>query len=481
LKLSKEYPRLVIAGVKGDSGKTIFSLGLLLALREKGYSPAAFKKGPDYIDSAWLGWAASDGIGRNLDTYMMSRDQVLSSFQRHANPGQINVIEGARGLHDGFDINGTHSTAELAKLLEAPTVLVLPITKMTRTAAAIVKGCADLDPDCRIAAVILNDCAGKRHIKVAKDAIEEITGIPVIGAIPKIDMDLIPNRHLGLTTVCEYEDIEKIAKELGEIISRNVDVEKLLEIAHRVKAPPFAENSVTVKAKRNGLKIGIIKDRAFSFYYQENIEGLIDAGCEVEFFSAFDSPRLPEELDALIIGGGFPEVHLEKLSKNSSLINDIKKAVEKGLPLYAECGGLMYLGRSVEYKGAIYPLCDVFPIALKVSLKPKGHGYCKVEVDRKNPFFKKGAILKGHEFHYSYVTSEKTNKTAFTIKRGKGVFNGRDGLIYKNVLASYLHLHAVGAPEIIQGIIKGAGEYKKIRFTNKEKASDFSKITVPCY
>ena len=477
--MKKEFPRLVIAGTKGDSGKTIVSLGLLLALREKGFSPVAFKKGPDYIDAAWLGWA-SKGVGRNLDLFMMKPERILQSFLQHAGPDQINIIEGNRGLHDGSDINGTHSTAELAKLLQAPTVLVIPITKMTRTAAAVVKGCVELDPGVNIAGVILNDCAGERHIRVAKQSIETLVGVPVIGAIPKLLRDPIPNRHLGLTTVSEYEGIKEVSKELCRIILDSVDLEKIKEIAQGAKPLPQNEKPLEIKEKRNGLKIGVISDRAFSFYYPENIEGLIQAGCEVVNLSAFETKNLPDDLSALVIGGGFPEVYLEKLSGNRSLMVDIKKAAKQGLPIYAECGGLMYLAKSVEYNGETFSLCDVFPIELSVSKKPQGHGYCEAVVDGENPFFKNGTLLRGHEFHYSYIVSGADVNTTFKVTRGKGSFDKRDGLNYKNVLAGFLHLHAIGTPELVKGIVGAASKYGNCKSEQTKSVSGFGKTTVSC-
>ena len=451
------YPRLVIAGTSGDSGKTIVSLALLLAFRNREMAPVAFKKGPDFIDAAWLGWAAG-GQGRNLDTYMMGPKNARRSFFENAEPDQINLIEGNRGIHDGSDEKGTHSTAELAKLLQAPSVLVLPIRKTTRTAAAVVIGCKQLDPELNIKGVVLNQVAGSRHERVAGRSIEHYTGVPIVGAIPKITMDLIPNRHLGLVTLFEFEQIEKIKTELLRIGNKYLDLERLVETAW--KAPKAAKpakpeiSSLTAE----GLRIGVIKDAAFSFYYPENLEILERHGAKIVIFSALDAPKVPDNLDILYIGGGFPEMHMAQLANNRKLMRSIKKAAENNLPIYAECGGLMYLAESVRFNDKKASMCGVFPLDLHVSKKPQGHGYCEVEVDTFNPFFTEGAKLRGHEFHYSFFSPEGKNlNTAFRVKRGTGCFDNRDGLIYKNVLASYLHLHSTGCPEWAKGIIQAAG------------------------
>lgn len=437
------------------------SLALLLALRNQKMAPVAFKKGPDFIDAAWLGWAAG-GLGRNLDTFMMSPEDVSRSFFEHAATHRINVIEGNRGIHDGLDEKGTHSTAELAKLLQAPSVLVLPIKKTTRTAAAVVVGCKQLDPELNIQGVVLNQVAGSRHERVAGRSIEYYSGVPIVGAIPKIKMELIPNRHLGLITLFEFEQVDRIEAELLRIGKQYLDVNRLIEISSLAPETQKPEPIEKSPVNGRGLRIGVIRDAAFSFYYPENLEHLERAGAEIVAFSAFDANRIPENLDLLYIGGGFPEMHLDRLEKNRSLMQSIKKAADENLPIYAECGGLMYLANSVEFNGKKASLCGVFPLDLGVSKKPQGHGYCEVEVDASNPFFTEGTKLKGHEFHYSFFSpGEKNPPTAFRVKRGTGCFDQRDGLIYKNVLASYLHLHSTGSPMWAEGMIRAAGMNKK--------------------
>lgn len=460
--MKTHYPRLVVAGTRGDSGKTIVSLGLLRALRKRGLSTIAFKKGPDFIDAAWLGWAA-EGTGRNLDTYIMGADGVRRSFYHHAHPDRISLIEGNRGVHDGSDAQGTHSTAELAKLLQAPLVLVLPITKTTRTAAAWVLGCQQMDPEMNLAGVILNQCAGPRHKRVTTEAIESLVGVPVLGAIPKLGEEPIPNRHLGLVPLYEHNRVEGVDRNLTKIVEDHVDVEKLIEIA-RSAPEPNVDPVATPDPERlgQGLTVGVIIDPAFSFYYAENLEALEDTGARIVKISALENERLPEGLDALYIGGGFPETHLERLVANRRLMEQVKTAAQNHLPIYAECGGLMYLAQSVQYAGATYPQCGVLPLHLKVSKKPQGHGYCEMEADRPNPFFPEGTVLRGHEFHYSAIVDGHQNvTTALAVRRGTGCFDKRDGIVYKNVFACYLHLHAAGAPEWTRGMIHRARAFRQ--------------------
>ena len=464
---SNSYPRIVISGLAGDSGKTMVSCGLLAYLKQIGMNISCFKKGPDYIDTAWLS-LASGRPARNLDTYLMGFPTAKNSFLKNAN-NEFSIIEGNRGLFDGADNQGTHSTAELAKLLQAPVIIVQNISKVTRTAAASILGCIKLDPDLNIAGVILNQVAGERHGKVARNAIEEITGIPVIGMIPRLpESYILPSRHLGLITPDEFEKKSLILEDLRKVIEEYVDISKILEIAG--SAPllededpvDYSQEFTPVKEK---VKIGYFKDQAFSFYYPENLESLTAAGAELIPISAIHNNDL-ENLDALYIGGGFPETNLTNLTLNHEMIVSLKQLAEDGLPIYAECGGLMYLAKEIELQGREYELSGVLPIKIRMYDKPQGHGYCEAIVDKKNPFYKICTIIKGHEFHYSNITEyEPELNSSLSIKRGVGCFNKRDGIIYKNVFASYIHVHALATPEWVNGMITSAGDYQQLKKT----------------
>jgi cobyrinic acid a,c-diamide synthase len=458
--MALKCPRLVIAGLSGDSGKTVTSLSLLLALRRRGLRLAVFKKGPDYIDAAWLSWA-SGATCRNLDTYMVSAEAVRASFIRAAADCDIAVIEGNRGLFDGKDSAGTHSTASLARLLNAPVVLVVDCTKTTRTAAAMVRGCQVFEPDVMIAGVILNQVAGERHRQIVTEAIQQSCGLPVLGAIPRLSgaRALIPGRHLGLITPAEFGDNTGLAEQLATLGEVHLDVERLLEIA-RTAEPLQADAHPVVASLKPQVRVGYFCDSVFTFYYPENLEALVTAGAELVPISSLLDTQLPE-VDALYIGGGFPETHAEQLTGNRSLMHSVKTSIERGLPVYAECGGLIYLCESLQSGTARFAMAGVFPIDLGMNVKPVGHGYTDVQVDRTNPYFEVGATLKGHEFHYSGPMEKLSDKYGcMSMASGVGLGNRRDGLLYKNCLACYTHLHASGVPAWAASLVQRAVEYR---------------------
>lgn len=456
------YPRLIIAGTGGDCGKTLVALSLAAHWRRTGLAVAAFKKGPDYIDSAWLGWA-SGRPARNLDTFMVDPGWVKRSFFLNSRGADISLIEGNRGLYDGMDALGTHSTAQLAKLLDAPVILVINAAKITRTAAALTMGMQKLDREVKIEGVIFNQVAGERHQNILRTSVETICGVPAVGFIPRMeDQSFLPGRHLGLVPPEEHPDTDKLEKKLSEIAVKYLDTGLMLVIAR--KSPPPDKEIVEFpkpKAVHPKVRICYFADSAFTFYYPDNFEALEAAGAELEAFSALNETALPPA-DALFIGGGFPETHLKKLSDNRALASSVKKAADSGMPIYAECGGLIYLCESLKHTdGKEYPLAGVLPLKLKMERKPQGHGYSRVRVDRENPFFPLGTILKGHEFHYTCVISgrEKVD-TVYAVERGSGSFDHRDGIVYKNVLASYVHLHALGTPEWAKYFVAAAKEWR---------------------
>ena len=460
------YPRVVISGLSGDSGKTVVSCGLLASFRDRGINVAGFKKGPDYIDAAWLGLSAGR-TARNLDTYIMGHKKAKQSFLKSAFSDGVNIIEGNRGLFDGVDNEGTHSTYELAKTLQSPVIIVQDVSKVTRTAAAFILGCKNLDTEHNIKAVILNQVAGKRHENLVRNAIEDITGIPVIGAIPKLPDNLIlPSRYFGLITPSEFKKKSALLHELESIIQNSVNINKVLEIAkaaHQISIEIQEDKKEIKYNKPADVKIGYFKDKAFSFYYPENLELLMAEGAELIPISSTHNTYF-DYLDALYIGGGFPEMNLTYISMNQKLITSIKQMAEDGLPIYAECGGLMYLAEKVFWMEKEYSLSGVLPIAINMQNKPQGHGYCEMIVDGANPFYEIGTVIKGHEFHYSKICDHDVNiKSCLSVNRGTGCFNERDGLVYKNVFASYLHIHALATPEWVTGMIKCAKNYKELK------------------
>ncbi len=432
---------------------------MLLRLRAAGVPVRAFKKGPDYIDAAWLRWASRQ-ITRNLDTYLMGAELAASSFIRNGVDEGVNIIEGARGLFDGFDVAGTHSSAALAKQLRAPVVLIVDGTKMTRTAAALVLGCQKLDPELALRAVIVNNVNGHRHEQILRGAITSTCGIPVLGAIPKAAVGKpLPERHLGLVPPQEYPHLEDLERDLLEVVGGAIDLDALLAVAR--SAPPLeAAQQESIEPCPPSVKIGYLLDSAFSFYYPENLEHLEQAGAELIPISALQPAALPEDLNALYIGGGFPETHAEALSTNRGLLRSIREAAEAGMPIYAECGGLMLLSRALLWKDVRYEMANVFPFEVEVFDAPQGHGYIELQVDVANPFFTVGTTLRGHEFHYSrIVPQEDWATTACAVRRGVGCFRGRDAAILKNVWASYTHLHALATPEWAKGLVDAARKF----------------------
>ena len=456
-------PAIIVSGLRGGGGKTITALSLTALLKTNNYNVTCFKKGPDYIDAGWLA-KASGRHCYNLDTFMMTPEQALRSYIEHSSEADITVIEGNRGLFDGVDHKGTYSTAELAKLLQIPVIITVDCTKTTNTIAALVLGCQTMDPEVQIGGIVLNRIATSRQESVIRRAIEERCGLPVVGAIPRLKNDPFPERHMGLTPFQEHKGIEESISAVGELGTNYLDLDAILAIA-KTSGPlsanhPESEHPSPI-TPRPSPQIGIIRDSAFQFYYQENLEELEKRGAEIIEVSPLKEKALPD-IDALYIGGGFPETHAIALADNIEFRRSLCTEIEKGLPVYAECGGLMYLGESITLENKTYPMVGIFPIKFGMRKKPNAHGYTIVEAGTNNPYFREGTILKGHEFHYSEVLSinEKNLQMGFTNKRGRGIIDNKDGICYKNVLAAYTHLHAVGSPEWADGIIKCAVRYK---------------------
>jgi cobyrinic acid a,c-diamide synthase len=380
---------------------------------------------------------------------------AAGSFARHAGPEALNLIEGNRGLYDGVDSRGTHSTAALARALAAPVILVVNAAKVTRTAAASVLGCRMLDPELRIAGVVLNRIAGERHAAVLREAIQEVCAIPVLGALPKADRNLLPARHLGLVTPLECAGIADLEREILAFAEGRLDLQAIWNIAADVPAPaPPAAIAIAPAAAR--VPIGYLRDRAFSFYYPENLEALEAAGAELVPVSSLLPNALPSGLRALYIGGGFPETHASVLATNTELLGSLRAAAAAGMPIWAECGGLMALARAIRWRGGRWPMAGVLPFEVEVLARPQGHGYTTLRVDRSNPFLPLGTELRGHEFHYSRIAEGERPETACAVLRGAGCYDGRDGVIAGNVWAGYTHLHATGAPEWASALVRAA-------------------------
>jgi cobyrinic acid a,c-diamide synthase len=475
--MSFTRPRIIIGALRGGSGKTILSLGLIAAWREKGYRIAPFKKGPDFIDAGWLSFAAGRSC-HNLDPFLMDEEQILGSFLSNSNHAELSIIEGNRGLYDSLDLDGCYSTAELAKFLNTPTLVVLDVTMATRTMAAVIKGCQVFDPHLNISGVILNRVAGSRQETLVRNAIEKYCATTVVGSVPKLKNNIFPQRHMGLVPYQERDHAEKAISWAKATVKENLQLEEIWRIAHEaedIETSLQDQNSEpTIIVSDDSPRIGFIRDRSFWFYYPENLEQLERIGAVLVEIDALSHNELPQ-VDALYIGGGFPETQAKALADNKRFRDSLKQKIELGLPVYAECGGFMYLGESLLVDARSYPMVGALPIKFILQKRPQGHGYTVLEVDRPNPYYPVGELLKGHEFHYSkaVMTNEEDVNFVFKVSRGHGVDGRRDGLCKKNLLATYTHIHAAGNPRWAKSVFRAALEYRqhegKIFFEKVEK------------
>jgi len=447
----------VIAGLSGDSGKTLVSLGIARALSDRGVAVRPFKKGPDYIDTAWLGVAARSTC-RNLDTFLMNDEAMASALATAASDADLILVEGNRGLFDGVDVEGSHSTAMLARRLAAPVVLVLDCTKMTRTAAALVLGCRAMDPELDLAGVILNRVGCGRHETIVREAVAGIAGTPVLGVIRRIKGDdPLPGRHLGLVTAVEHPDPEEAVQRAAEAVADGIDLDRLLAVAQW--SPELELMPAVTPVEQVAVTIGYLEGKAFSFYYAENLERLRAAGVQLVPVDPAGASELPE-VDGLYIGGGFPEVHAARLGANTEFTASIRTRVDAGMPVYAECAGLMYLARELVVDGVTHTMAGVLDLVVEQRPTPQGHGYEVAVVDRDNPFFAAGTRLVGHEFHYSRLVSGSDREhTVLRVERGTGIGDSRDGITNGRVFASYLHLHAGATPGWADGFLSLAAQF----------------------
>ena len=476
--MSRSCPRLLLTALRGGAGKTTLTLGLLAAWRAQGRNVVPFKKGPDYIDPAWHSLAAGSP-SHNLDPFLMEGDQIVALVTRHAEAADALLIEGNRGLFDGLDAQGTYSTAELAKLLSVPVVLVVDCTMTTRTAAALVLGCQHFDPQVKLAGVILNQVARPRHEDILRNSIEHYCQVPVLGAVPRLKCAVFPERHMGLVPPPEHRAAVRAVAAAQDIAERYLDLPGLWQAA--LEAPPLPQARRTLYPSADPqpqVHIGILRDAAFQFYYPENLEALEQAGARLVFINALADPELPPDLDALYIGGGFPETSAAALARNDTFRASVLAAAQQDLPIYAECGGLMYLGQAIQtLQGESHPMVGLLPYNFIMGKGPQGHGYTALEVDRENPYFKPGTRLKGHEFHYSRLEPEPgpDANLVFRMTRGAGVCGHRDGFVYRNVLATYTHLHALGSPDWAPALVRQARQHQRRRLA----AANLSLIPAP--
>jgi len=433
---------LLVSAAHKSSGKTTVAIGLAAALRARGLSVQPFKKGPDYIDPLWL-TAAAGRACRNLDLYLCAPDEVRHAFDAGCAGAEVALVEGNKGLYDGLSLDGSNSNAALAKLLDLPVVLVLDARGMTRGVAPLILGYQAFDRDVRIAGVILNRLGGARHESKLRAVIEHYTDVAVLGALHEDPRLAIDERHLGLIPATEIAQSRERIDQLAQAVAAAVDLDRVLALAGPAvaRSVPAAPPSAT---GGRGLRIGVARDRAFGFYYPEDLEGLQRAGAELVFFDALATPRLPA-VNALFIGGGFPEVLAAELSANRSLLADIRNAVEGGLPTYAECGGLMLLARSITWNNVTWPMAGAIAADVLMHARPVGRGYVQLPENDASPWPQRvDGTIRAHEFHHStLVNVDPRLRFAYRVKRGHGIDGENDGIVYRNTLASYAHLRSV--------------------------------------
>ncbi|BCS89501.1 cobyrinate a,c-diamide synthase [Pseudodesulfovibrio sediminis] len=454
--------RIVLAGLSGGTGKTIVSLALARAFSRAGKKVAPFKKGPDYIDAKWLGLAAKSPCS-NLDPFFHSSEAIRSLFFHKSQGFDVSLIEGNRGLFDGKDEQGSCSTAELARVLDAPVILAIDCTKMTRTVAAIVQGCVHFEKGVNLAGVILNRTAGERHRSILKKSIETHTDVPVLGMLPKIGENPIPERHMGLMSDQEYTGSGHDALDaLADMAEEWLDMDAILKVAESASDfGPVTQPIFSGQPAAKSVRIGYVHDAALWFYYPENLEALEHAGAEMVRVSLLDDTPWPE-LDGLYLGGGFPEVFCSEIAANSSILKHIYALAESGLPIYAECGGFMVLCDSLQIEGASHKMAGVFPLSTSFCPRPQGLGYTEAEVIAENPFYPVGSTIQGHEFHYSMCVSDNAPDLEFGLRmrRGKGSAIGHDGFLYKNTMAGYNHIHALAVPGWAERFVAAARKHQ---------------------
>ncbi|HEX8013307.1 MAG TPA: cobyrinate a,c-diamide synthase [Casimicrobiaceae bacterium] len=442
-------PRVLVSAAHKSSGKTTVTLGLCAALRARGLAVQPFKKGPDYIDPMWLG-LASGRVCRNLDPYLMGWDEIATLVARHAAGADVALVEGNKGLYDGLALDGSNSNAALARALGLPVVLVLDARGMTRGIAPLILGYQAFERDITIAGVILNNLGGSRHEAKLRAVIEHYTDVKVLGAIQHEPRLAIAERHLGLVPSNEAGDSAQRIATIGAAIGAQVDLDAVLAVAGSAPAlaAPSRASHVGRRSTAETVRIGIARDRAFGFYYADDLEAMQAAGAELVFFDTLEDARLPA-VDGLFIGGGFPESFLDELEANVSLRVEIRAAIDAGLPVYAECGGLMYLARTLSWHGRSARMVGAIPGDALMHDKPVGRGYVELRETGAMPWPQpKSSPLRAHEFHYSSLQNlDPGVRFAFAIERGYGTDGVHDGIVHRNVLASYIHRRSVGADD----------------------------------
>jgi len=454
---------IVIGGTHSGCGKTTITMGIIRALKRRGLDVQPWKAGPDYIDPGFHS-KASGKICRNLDTMILSNSVVREIYQRQN--CDISLIEGVMGLFDGAGgVDERGSAAHLSKLLGLPVIVVIDARAMARSGGAIALGYAEFDKDVDVAGFILNRVGSERHFKMVKESIEERIGLPVLGRVPRDERITLPERHLGLVPAWEKDNFDDTLHILADLIEETIDLDTLIGIARRSKEIPFIKAGIFSNSTKqnNRVRIAIAQDAAFHFYYEENLDLLRHYGAEIVPFSPIDDKSLPEDISAVYIGGGYPELHREKLSKNRSLINEIRNRCGRGMPLYGECGGFMYLTEGIVGEdGSLFEMLSLLPGKAVMGKKMRSLGYCESVFNNDNILGNRGCRAKGHVFHWAGLEEiPEESDQALTVTKGDQHIE--EGFTNNNVLGSWVHLHFASNPEIASNFVTMAEKMRRIK------------------
>jgi cobyrinic acid a,c-diamide synthase len=445
---------IVIAGPASGVGKTTIALGLMAAFRRRGLVVQPFKCGPDFIDAGHHTFVC-DRPSRNLDGWMLSAETNRALFAEHVRTADIAIVEGVMGLFDGAKSSGEGSTAAMAKHLGLPVLFVVDASKMAASAAALVRGFETFDPAVRIAGVVFNQVDSAGHYGLLRDALEQASCAPAVGYLPKDSSLRIPERYLGLYTA--HEDVLSTAAlaHLSSLMEQSVDLDRVLDISAIEEAAdiPAAHSPVVAETVR----IAVARDRAFCFYYEDNLDALRADGAEIVEFSPLTDRTLPDGTDALYIGGGYPELYAAELSANQSMRDAIAQFVDSGGPTYAECGGLMYLGRHLRLPaGDSVPMVGILPFGTIVTDRLVRFGYTEVSFTADCLLGRAGATARGHSFHYSTIDGVPDAPCAYRVRSTMSGMESTEGYVVGNVLASYIHLHFLSMPELSAHFVRAA-------------------------
>lgn len=458
---NRKIKGLVLAATKSGSGKTTVTLGLLSALAKRGYTVAPFKVGPDFIDPGHHSMITG-GTCRNLDGWMLSKETNLDCFASNSFRADIAVVEGVMGLFDGYDGKSeAGSTAQMAKWLNLPVLLIVDAKRMARSAAALVQGFEGFDPDLELVGVVFNNIGSSRHLEYLKEALENTVKTPCLGGIVNHPDVSIPERHLGLYTQEDHPMSNGKKSRLVSLVEENIDVESLIHSLPEVQISALSQKPGS-RLNGENVRIGVAKDNAFCFYYADNFDLLEENGADLVFFSPLKDENLPEDLDGLYLGGGYPELFAGQLSDNRNVREQIHEQSRKGLPVYAECGGFMYLSEAlIDTEGERFPMAGIFPLETRMHTRLKALGYREITLLNDTVIGNQGFKIRGHEFHYSELCSNPDEiKTTYRVSTRAGLERETEGFQINRCLGSYIHLHFGSCPEAARKLVDNCRKYR---------------------